>query len=188
MSSKPLSLPLARAAAAAAAASFAAVVFARSFFFSLQKPLCPGQAAIWHAVLQYATHAQPAHFLNVTPFLGLTPHAPHKTISSGWGCCDEDDEDMANDFLYFAFLFLCLLALCFDTYGTTQFVREELNSNSADSSRLFFFCRLFSLSLIHLSAFLPQHALLTADRSRHALLIADRSRELCGKSFYFFGS
>ena len=87
MSSKPLSLPLARAAAAAAAAaSFAAVVFARSIFFSLQKPLCPGQAAIWHAVLQYATHAQPAHVLNVTPFLGLSPHAPHKTIvSSDWG-------------------------------------------------------------------------------------------------------
>ena len=114
MSSKPLSLPLARAAAAVAV-SFAAVVLARSFFFSLQKPLCPGQAAIWHAVLQYATHAQPAHVLNVTPFLGLSPHAPHKTIvSSDCGlCCDEDDEeeDMADDLLFLSLL--CFACLCF---------------------------------------------------------------------------
>ena len=100
MSSKPLPL------ASTAAASFAAVVFARSFFFSLQKPLCPGQAAIWHAVLQYATHEQPAHVLNFTPFSGLSPHAPHKTIdssSTGVFCCvdaadddDDDEEDMTG--------------------------------------------------------------------------------------------
>ena len=110
MSSKPLSLPLARAAAAAAAAavvaaSFAAVVFARSFFFSLQKPLCPGQAAIWHAVLQYATDAQPAHVLNVTPFVGLSPHAPHKTIDSSgcvvFCCCAPVDEEVDDDDMAF---------------------------------------------------------------------------------------
>ena len=105
MSSKPLPLPLARAAAAASSASFAAVVFARSFFFSLQKPLCPGQAAIWHAVLQYFTHAQPAHVLNVTPFVGLSPHAPHKTIDSSgcvvFCCCAPVDEEVDDDDMAF---------------------------------------------------------------------------------------
>ena len=154
MSSKPL--PLARAAAAvAASASFAAVVFARSFFFSLQKPLCPGQAAIWHAVLQYATDEQPAHVLNVTPFLGLSPHAPHKAIvSSGCVvfCCVDDDDDDDNegeeDMMADA-LPLCFICLRF------ALIREKLNSNSADSCLLSSsFCRLFTLSFIYLSSLL----------------------------------
>ena len=112
MSSKPLPLPpLARAAAAAAAAaSFAAVVFAFSFFFSLQNPLWSGQAAIWHSVQQYATIVQPEQVLNVTPFLGLSPHPPHKTISGGGFFCvdddtddEEEDDDMADDLLCFEF-------------------------------------------------------------------------------------
>jgi hypothetical protein len=86
MSPKPLPPP------GSFAASFAAVVFVFSFFFSLQKPLCSGQAAIWHAAQQYATRTQPEHILNVTHFLGSSPHSPHKTIS---GCVDDDEDDMA---------------------------------------------------------------------------------------------
>ena len=81
----PLPLTGALFAAAIVAAAEAAVddddfaLFA--FFFSLQGPLCSGQAATWHAALQYATNAQPEHVLNVSPFFGLSPHQPHKKRS-----------------------------------------------------------------------------------------------------------
>ena len=94
MSSMPLlalPLPLPRAAAVA---SFAfAFVFSRSSFsrassraffaarLSLQSFLCPDQAFVWHATLQYDTSLQPEHVLNVTPFPGLLQHSPHRIIS-----------------------------------------------------------------------------------------------------------
>ena len=83
MSPKPLLLPRAGAAFAVAfsfSASSRAVLAAR---LSLHAALWSCQAASWHAALQYATSAQPEHVLNVTPFLGLSPHLPHKTISGG---------------------------------------------------------------------------------------------------------
>ena len=63
---------------------------------------------------QYGTIVQPEQVLNVTPFLGLSPHPPHKTISGGGFCCaddddadddvdddeeEEEDEDMADDLI-----------------------------------------------------------------------------------------
>ena len=67
MSSKPLTLTLLlplflpllpRSFAASSLAFFAARL-------SLQSDLCPGQALVWHAVLQYATSPQAEHIMNV---------------------------------------------------------------------------------------------------------------------------